>query len=75
MKFDYKSIMKIAAKILLELGILISIIFLIKNNFIIPLLLIIIGLIILISLKLKAKNEINLFTGKLLEFHKTEYKY
>lgn len=73
LKFDFKSPMNIAAKFLLSLGILISIISLIKGNWILPIALVIFGLIMLIDFKLKEKKEINLFTDKLLEFHKTEY--
>lgn len=73
LKFDFKSPMNIAAKFLLALGILISIISLIKGNWILPIALVIFGLIMLIDFKLKEKKEINLFTDKLLEFHKTEY--
>ncbi len=73
LKFDLKSPMNIAAKFLLALGILISIIALIKGNWVLPIALVIFGLIMLIDFKLKEKKEINLFTDKLLEFHKNEY--
>ena len=73
MKFDFKSPMNILAKILLGLEILISIISLIKGNWILPIALAIFGLIMIVDFKLKEKKEINLFTDKLLEFHKTEY--
>lgn len=74
LKFDLKSPMNILAKFLLALGILISIISLIKGIWILPIALIIFGLIMLIDFKLKEKKEINLFTDKLLEFHKTQYE-
>lgn len=73
LKFDFKSPMNILAKILLGFGILISIISLIKGNWILPIALGIFGLIIIVDFKLKEKKEINLFTDKLLEFHKTEF--
>ena len=74
LKFDFKSPMNIAAKFLLVLGILISIISLIKGNWILPIAIAIFGLIMIIDFKLKEKKEINLFTEKLLEFHKTEFE-
>ena len=73
LKFDFKSPINIASKLLLALGILISIISLIKGNWILPIALVIFALIMLIDFKLKEKKEINIFTDKLLEFHKTEY--
>lgn len=73
LKFDFKSPINIAAKLLLGLGILVSTIALIKGNWILPIAFVIFGLIMLIDFKLKEKKEINLFTDKLLEFHKTEY--
>ena len=72
LKFDFKSPMNIAGKILLALGILISIISLIKGSWILPIVLVIFGLILFADFKLKEKKEINLFTDKLLEFHKSE---
>jgi hypothetical protein len=72
LKFDFKSPMNILAKILLALGILISIILLIKGNWILPIVFVVFGLIMLADFKLKQKKEINLFTDKLLEFHKAE---
>ena len=73
LKFDFKSPMDILAKILLGLGILISIISLIKGSWILPIVITIFGLILFANFKLKEKKEINLFTDKLLKFHKTEY--
>jgi|EP01093_Parvamoeba_rugata_P017969 hypothetical protein len=73
LKFDYKSPMNILAKVLLGLGILISIISLIKGNWILPIVFVFFGLILLVDFKLKEKKEINLFTDKLLKYHKTEY--
>ena len=72
LKFDFKSPMHILAKVLLGLGILISIISLIKGNWILPIALTIFGLIFFADFKLKQKKEINLFTNRLLEFHKAE---
>ena len=74
LKFDFTSPMNIAAKLLLALGILISIISLIKGNWILTIPLVIFGLFILINFKLKEKKEINLFTDKLLELYKTEFE-
>lgn len=74
LKFDFKSPMNILAKILLGLGILISFISLIKGNWIIPIVFIVIGIIMFTDFKLKQKKEINIFTNKLLEFHKAESK-
>ncbi|WAC02150.1 hypothetical protein N7U66_05065 [Lacinutrix neustonica] len=74
LKFDFKSPLNIAVKFLLTLGILISIISLIKGNWILPIVVVIFGLIILIDFKLKEKKEINFFTDKLLVFHKTEFE-
>ena len=72
LKFDFKSTMKIHAKILFVLGFLISIISLIKGMWILPILFVVFGLIVFTDFKLKQKKEINIFTDKLLEFHKTE---
>lgn len=74
LKFEFKSPMNILAKILLGLGILISFVSLIKGNWIIPIVLLIIGIIMFTDFKLKQKKEINIFTNKLLEFHKAESK-
>ncbi|GAA4239637.1 hypothetical protein GCM10022291_34780 [Postechiella marina] len=73
LKFDLKSPMNILAKVLLGIGILISIMSLIKGDWILPIALAIFGLIMFVDFKLKEKKEINLFTDKLLEFHKNEY--
>ncbi|QHI37403.1 hypothetical protein IMCC3317_27820 [Kordia antarctica] len=72
LKFDFKPPMNIIAKFLLALGILVSIISLIKGNWVIPVVLVVYGLIVVIDFKLKEKKEINILTDKLLEFHKTE---
>lgn len=73
LRFDFKSPMNILAKVLLALGILVSIISLIKGNWILPIIFIVFGLIMLADFKIKEKKEINLLTDKLLEFHKNEY--
>ncbi|MFI0431236.1 hypothetical protein [Mariniflexile sp. HMF6888] len=73
LKFDFKSPMNILAKILLGLGILISIISLIKGSWVFAIVFVVFGLILFADFKLKEKKEIKLFTNKLLEFHKTEY--
>jgi len=73
LKFDFKSPMNIAGKISIALGILTSIVSLIKGNWILPIVFIVFGLIMFMDFKLKEKKEINLFTDKLLEFHKTEF--
>ncbi len=74
LKFDYKPPMNIAAKFLLVFGILISLISLFKGNWVLPVALIVFGLIFFIGFKLEEKKEVNLFTDKLLEFYKAEYK-
>jgi len=72
LKFDLKSPMNILVRILLGLGILISLISLIKGIWVLPIVFVVFGLIMFADFKLKEKKEINLFTDKLLEFHKTE---
>ncbi|WP_040252052.1 hypothetical protein [Psychroserpens mesophilus] len=72
LKFDFKSPMNILAKVLLGIGILISIILLIKGIWILPIVFVVFGLILFADFKLKEKKEINLFTDKLLEFHKAK---
>ena len=72
LKFDFKSPMNILAKVLLGLGILISIISLIKGNWVLPIVFVVFGLIMFADFKLKEKKEINLFTDKLLELHKAK---
>ncbi|WOD44115.1 hypothetical protein [Hwangdonia lutea] len=73
LRFGYKHPMNIAAKFLLAFGVFISLISLIKGNWMLPLALAVFGFIFFIGFKLQEKKEINLFTNKLLEFHKTEY--
>lgn len=73
LKFDFKLPMNILNKILLGLGILVSIISLIKGNWILPIGFIVFGFIMLADFKIKEKKEINLLMDKLLEFHKNEY--
>lgn len=70
LKFDFKSPMNIMAKILLGLGILISIISLFKGNWVLPIVFIVLTLIMVADFKIKEKKEIKLFTNKLLEFRK-----
>ena len=72
LKFDFKSPMNILSKVLLGLGILISIISLFKGNWILPIVFVVFGLIMFVDFKLKEKKEISLFTDKLLDFHKAE---
>ncbi|WP_298782396.1 hypothetical protein [uncultured Polaribacter sp.] len=72
LKFEFKSPINILAKVLLGLGILISIISLIKGIWILPIVFVVFGLIMFSDFKLKEKKEINIFTDKLLEFQKTE---
>ncbi|MFL1013407.1 hypothetical protein [Flavisericum labens] len=72
-KFDFENLMSIHAKIALILGVIFSIVMLIKGNWIIPILLIVVGLIIVTSFKIKGKKEMEIFTSKYLEFYKTEY--
>lgn len=72
-KFDFDSQMCNSIKILLILGIIFSVVSVFKENYIIPTLFSVIVLISLIAFKLKEKKEIELFTNKFLEIHKTEY--
>lgn len=74
LKFDFKSPMKVAGKILIGLGILAIIISLINGNWILPITLTIFGLIFFADFKLKARKEINRLTDKILEFQKSEYE-
>ena len=74
LKFDFKSPMNIAGKILIGLGIITIIISLIKGNWILPIALTIFGLIFFADFKLKERKEINRLTDKMLEFHKSEYE-
>jgi hypothetical protein len=73
LKFDFKSPMNIAGKILIGLGILTIIVSLINGNWILPIALVIFGLIFFADFKLKERKEINRLTDKILEFQKTEY--
>ncbi len=73
LKFDFKSPMNIAGKILIGLGILTTVVSLIKGIWLFPIFFFIIPFsIIYIGFKIKAKKEINLLTDKMLEFHKAE---
>lgn len=74
LEFDFKSPMNILVKILLGLGVLISIISLIKGIWILPIVIIAFGLIMFTDFKLKEKKEINRLTDKILELHKSEYE-
>ena len=73
--FDFKKSMKVHVNIALGIGIIFSIISLVKGKwflaipfFIVPF------LIIYIDFKLKKKKEINILTSKFLELYKTEYE-
>ena len=70
LKFDFKSPMNIAGKILIGLGILTVIVSLINGNWILPMAITIFGLIFFADFKLKEKKEINRLTNKILEFYK-----
>ncbi|MET2985322.1 hypothetical protein [Aureibaculum conchae] len=72
-KFDFDSMMSVNAKILMILGVIVSIIMLIKGNWIIPFVFIVSWLIAVIGFKMKGKKEMELFTNKFLEFYKNEY--
>jgi hypothetical protein len=72
LKFNSKSPMNITVKFLLAFRILVSIVSMMKDNWMIPVAFINFGLILVIDFKLKEKKEINFLTDKLLEFHKTE---
>lgn len=75
LKFDYKSPINFIAKFLLAIGILVSIIFLFKGYYILPIIFMISGLFFWINFKLKEKKEINLFVDKFLEYQKVvEYE-
>lgn len=71
---DFKSPINIAVKILIGLGILTSIISLIKGIWILPIILTIIGLIFFMDFKLKKRKEINRLTDKILEFKKRKHQ-
>jgi len=73
LKFDFKSPMNIAGKILIGLGILTIIVSLMKGGWILPIALFIFGLIFFADFKLKERKEINRLIDKMLEYHKTEY--
>ncbi len=74
LKFDFKSPMNIAGKILVGLGMMTIIISLINGNWILPIVLTIFGIIFFANFKLKEKKEINLLTDKILQFYKSEYE-
>lgn len=65
--------MNIAAKVLLGFGILMTVISFFKNDWLIPIVSALTGLIILTDFKLRQKKEINRFTSKFLEFDKMKY--
>ncbi len=72
-KLDFKYPMNIAVKILLILGILTSIISVIRGNWLIPISLVVFGVILFVDFKIKQKKEIERFTNKFLEFDRKEY--
>ena len=75
LKFDYKYPMNIASKVVIGIGILISIISLIKGNWFLPIFFFIIPfLIAYIGLNIRKRKEIDLFTSKFLEIYKTKYE-
>ncbi|MFD1015519.1 hypothetical protein [Winogradskyella rapida] len=75
LKFAYKYPMNIASKVAIGVGILISIISMVKGNWLIPVFFFVIPfLITYIGFKIKERKEIDLFTSKYLEFYKTEYE-
>lgn len=74
LKFDFKSPVNIAAKFLLVLGILMSVISLIKGNYILLVAVGISGLFIFIPFKLNEKKEISYLTDKILQYHRSEYE-
>ncbi|WP_082106692.1 hypothetical protein [Kordia zhangzhouensis] len=73
LKFDFTYPLSILVYFLLGFVFLISIIFLIKGVWGLPVILIILGLIIFIDFKLKERKEITLFTDTILELHKNEF--
>lgn len=74
LKFNFKPLMNFLVKILLGLGIVTIIISLINGNWILPIMLTILGLVFFVRFKLEERKEINYLTDKILEFHKSEYK-
>jgi hypothetical protein len=75
LKFDYKYTMNIASKFTIGIGLLFSIISLIKGNWLFPIFFFIIPfLIAYIAFKVKERKEIQLFTSKFLEFYKTAFE-
>ncbi len=74
LKFDFKSPMNIAGKILIGFGIVTIIVSLINGNWILPIPLTIFGLLFFADFKLKGRKEINRLTDKILELHKLEYE-
>ncbi|WP_282076141.1 hypothetical protein [Maribacter aquivivus] len=71
-KFNFKYPMDIAAKVLFGFGILMTVISILKSNWLIPVVSVLTGLFILIDFKLKEKKEIDRFTSKFLELDKRE---
>ncbi|NHF61627.1 hypothetical protein FK220_019940 [Flavobacteriaceae bacterium TP-CH-4] len=74
--FDFKKSMKVPVKIAMGIGIIFSIVSLVKGKwflaipfFIVPF------LITFIDFKLKRKKEIDLLTSKYLELYKSEYEF
>lgn len=74
LKFDFKPPVNIAAKISLIFGIVVSIISLFNSNWLVSVVFIIFALAYLISFKITGKKEIDLFTDKFIEIHKSHNK-
>jgi len=72
LKLDYKWPMNISYKILLGGGILVALISLINGNWVWPVILLVLGLMLFVHFKIKEKKEINLLTQRILEFSKSE---
>ncbi|MFD0862750.1 hypothetical protein ACFQ1M_11090 [Sungkyunkwania multivorans] len=72
LKFVFKYPINVAAKILLVVGILVSMVLLVKGGWMLPMIFVFFGLIIFVDFKIKEKKEIHLLIDKLLEFHKAE---
>jgi len=70
--FDFKYPMNIAAKVLLGFGILMTVISIVKGDWLIPIVSALTGLFIITGFKVRQRKEIERFTNKFLEFDKAE---
>jgi|SRR5690606_12653122 len=73
--FDFKKLIGINVKIVIVIGIIFSIVSLVKGNWLLPILIFVVPFFIsFISFKLKKKKEIDHLTSKFLELYKSEYE-